>query len=250
MDNDELKTIRLLISQAKTLRKSIDMVFNDKATASHSRFVSFKSFAVQYNMIARWTEQALKIQPGFFKIYLTDNMQSSMNTLWPIQKEIMESVYLSTGILLAYLESATEFAESDFDNLINFIKSNLRATIFSIPDKEVEIQNAIETLLIGRGMRKGLDYDRESGKFEFSGKEYIPDFIIPKLNLCIEVKLLKPGRKSRVIEEINADITAYSKQYDRQAFIIYDLGDIRDEVEFRRDIENAGNNIKVIIVKQ
>ena len=31
--------------------------------------------------------------------------------------------------------------------------------------------NAIEALLLGRGLNKGIDYDRESGKFEFSGKE-------------------------------------------------------------------------------
>jgi len=101
---------------------------------------------------------------------------------------------------------------------------------------------------LGRGLNKGIDYDRESGKFEFSGKEYIPDFIIPKLSLCIEVKLLRENRKSKVIEEISADITAYSKQYQRQLFIVYDLGCIQNEEEFKRDIENAGN-VKVIIVK-
>ena len=147
------------------------------------------------------------------------------------------------------MKGATEFAETEFDNLEYFIKNSLRATVFSTPQKEIEIQNALEALLVGKGMQKGIDYDRESGKFEFSGKEYIPDFIIPKLNLCIEVKLVKSGRKSQVIEEINADITAYSKKYDRQTFVVYDLGSIRDEVEFKRDIENAGNNIKVIIVK-
>ena len=31
----------------------------------------------------------------------------------------------------------------------------------------------IESLLLGRGLSKGSDYDRETGKFEFSGKEYI-----------------------------------------------------------------------------
>lgn len=73
-------------------------------------------------------------------------------------------------------------------------------------------------------------------------------FIIPKLSLCIEVKLLRENRKSKVIEEISADITAYSKQYQRQLFIVYDLGCIQNEEEFKRDIENAGN-VKVIIVK-
>ena len=35
----------------------------------------------------------------------------------------------------------------------------------------------------------------------------------------------------------------------RQLYIVYDLGVIRDELEFRRDIENAGDAIKVVIVK-
>ena len=106
----------------------------------------------------------------------------------------------------------------------------------------------LQALLLGRGLSKGTDYDRETGKFEFSGKEYIPDFIIPKLQLCIEVKLLRDGRKSKVIEEISADITAYAKQYERQLFVVYDLGVIQNADEFRRDIENSGN-VKVIIVK-
>lgn len=63
------------------------------------------------------------------------------------------------------------------------------------------------------------------------------------------MKLLREGKKSRIIEEINADITAYAKKYDRQMFIVYDLGTIRDDVEFRRDIEAAGDDIKVVIIK-
>lgn len=49
----------------------------------------------------------------------------------------------------------------------------LRTVIFDKPQKEIEVQNAIEALLLGRGLNKGIDYDIESGKFEFSGKEYI-----------------------------------------------------------------------------
>ena len=120
--------------------------------------------------------------------------------------------------------------------------------MFNKPEKEIEIQNAVEALLLGRGLAKGVDYDRESGKFEFSGREYIPDFIMPKLSLCIEVKLLREGRKSRIIEEISADITAYKKEYQRQLYIVYDLGVIQNEVEFKRDIEMS-EDVKVIIVK-
>ena len=38
------------------------------------------------------------------------------------------------------------------------------------------------------------------------------------------MKLLRENRKSKVNEEISADITAYSKQYHRPLFIVYDLG--------------------------
>ena len=97
-------------------------------------------------------------------------------------------------------------------------------------------------------MSKGTDYDRESGKVEFSGNEYIPDFIVPKMSLCIEVKLLRENRKSKIIEEISADITAYKKIYNRQLFVVYDLGVIQNELEFKRDIEMS-DGVKVIIVK-
>ena len=74
--------------------------------------------------------------------------------------------------------------------------------------------------------------------------------IIPLSNtvLCIEVKLLQAGRKSKVIEEISADITAYKKMYPHQLFVVYDLGEIQNETEFKRDIEMT-DGVKVIIIK-
>ena len=66
--------------------------------------------------------------------------------------------------------------------------------------------------------------------------------------MCIEVKLLKEGRRSKVIEEISADITAYKKKYSRILFIVYDLGAIQNEKEFISDI-NAQSGVKVVIVK-
>ena len=160
----------------------------------------------------------------------------------------MEETLLSARMLLAGLEGSLDFIDDEVENLSDFFQSHLRSVIYETPEKEKDVQNAIESLLIGRGMSRGGDYDRESGKFEFSGKEYIPDFIIDKMNLCIEVKLLKAGRKSKMIEEISADITAYSKEYQHLLFIVYDLGVIQNEAEFKRDIE-LQEGVKVIIVK-
>jgi len=98
-------------------------------------------------------------------------------------------------------------------------------------------------------MAKGKDYDRETGRVKTSGKESIPDFIFPNLNLCLEVKLSNSREKLRsIVDEINADIRAYTTRYDRQLYIVYDLGTIRDEAEFRRDLEDA-RGVSVVIVK-
>lgn len=245
------RKIKLLITKAKNLDKNINRTLNDSATESHARYVLFKTYAEVYNSLLRQAEDILGWPKGSTHSFLTNKMKAPGDTLWSTQKSIVEAVALYNSMLLANLENAVDFAEDEFDNLANFIKSKLRSTIFSQPhpSKEIDIQNAIEILLIGRNLSKGIDYDRESGKFEFSGKEYIPDFILPKMNLCIEVKLLRPGKKSAIIDEINADITAYSAKYERLLFVVYDLGVIRDEAEFRRDIENAGASIKVVIIK-
>lgn len=246
---DTIKRIKLLISQAKALENNVNRTLADSATESHSRYVAFKTYAEIFNQLARQTESVLDYPSNSLSSFNTDLMKSHNATTWPTQKFVVEAVALHTSILLANLTNAIDFVEDEFENITNFIKSKLRTIINSVPSKEIEIQNYIEALLVGRNLTKGIDYDRESGKFEFSGKEYIPDFILPKMNLCIEVKLLRPGKKSTIIDEINADLTAYSTKYERLLFVVYDLGVIRDEAEFRRDIENAGASIKVVIIK-
>jgi len=60
------------------------------------------------------------------------------------------------------LEGAIGYAEDETHNLRDFIQANLRRVVFAVPDKEMEVQNAIETMIVGRGMAKGTDYDRET----------------------------------------------------------------------------------------
>lgn len=139
--------------------------------------------------------------------------------------------------------------EIDDFNKNNILKKYMNDYKKEAPKNEYEVQDKLENLFIANNMDKGLDYDRETGKFKFSGKEYIPDFVIPKYELCIEVKFIKDiSRKSKMIEEINADITAYSKKYKNILFIIYDLGIIRDETEIKRDIEDI-DGVNILVVK-
>lgn len=244
---DETREIKVLISQVKAFCDTIHDILHNTNTAEIGRYASYKDMACMYNDFAEQTKRVLKVSSMIY-IFNTDKIPGHGDTVWGVQKQILERVLVSAKMLLASLEGSTDFVDDEFDNIANFFSSRIRTVVFSKPDKEVEVQNAIESLLLGRGLDKGTDYDRESGKFEFSGKEYIPDFIIPKLNLCIEVKLLKEGRKSKTIEEISADITAYKKAYQRQLYVVYDLGVIQNEAEFKRDIEKT-DGVKVIIIK-
>lgn len=98
-------------------------------------------------------------------------------------------------------------------------------------------------------MSKGIDYDRETGRVKTSGKESVPDFTVPLLKLCLEVKLLKSADQHKaLVDEINADIRAYGTQYERQFYVVYDLGFIRDEPEFKRDLEDVPG-VSVLIIK-
>ena len=98
-------------------------------------------------------------------------------------------------------------------------------------------------------MVKGIDYDRETGRVKASGKESVPDFIFPNLKLCLEVKLSNSTDKLRaIVDEINSDIRAYGTVYERQLYIVYDIGIIRDEDEFKRGLEDAPG-VSVVVVK-
>ena len=134
---DTNKAIKLLISQAKTLEKNVVRTLNDSATESHSRYVTFRSYAEMYNNIAREAERILGLPQNSFSVFFTNEMKSYTGTLWGTQKQVVEAVALQTGMLLTYLESATDFVEDEFDNFSNFIKIFDRTVINSIIPKKL-----------------------------------------------------------------------------------------------------------------
>jgi REase_DpnII-MboI len=182
-------------------------------------------------------------------LFKVDHLPTSGGSTWPQQKEYFDTAYSNTALLKSLLEGEIGYAEDQTHNLMDFIQGNLRRAVFVAPDRELEIQNGIEALIVGRGMAKGTDYDRETGRVKTSGKECVPDFIFPHLKLCLEVKLSKSTEKLRaIVDEINADIRAYGTKYERQLYVVYDLGTIRDEAEFKRDLE-AAPGVSVLVIK-
>ena len=247
---DRKEQLKQLLSNASAL---LEAMRYSSATASGDaanigRYTSWFIFLRKYNDLAKGAALLLG-NPTMIDVFDLENLPSSGSLTWPAQKEYFDLAYANAALLKSILEGAIGYAEDETHNLRDFIQANLRRAVFGIPDKEVEIQNGIESLMVGRGMAKGTDYDRETGRVKTSGKESVPDFILPHLKLCLEVKLSKSSDKLRsIVDEINADIRAYATAYERQLYVVYDLGTIRDEAEFTRGLEDAPG-VSVIVVK-
>lgn len=244
---EERRQIKILINQVKALEKTMNQISLNSNEIGFN-YCSCNLFLKQYQALQNEAIKYIKF-PALYNQYDTTKIINVFDLTGIEQKEIFESVLVSTRMLLAALEGIEDFVDDEIENLKNYISKRFRLIFKEAPKNEYEVQDKLENSFIANNMDKGLDYDRETGKFKFSGKEYIPDFIIPKYELCIEVKYIKEiSRKSKMIEEINADITAYKKEYKNILFVIYDIGIIRDESEIKRDIEKT-EGVHAIIVK-
>lgn len=247
MNESQKGKLREVLLMCKSLRDSME--FSLHADPDNIwKYATYKQLARRYNDLATHVGQTINID---VPLYLFDlaKINGPADTIALQQKEIFESVHAELSLLIAYLENKIGIRKDEIQNLKNFLQANLRRAVFETPEKENQIQNIIEQLLIGRGLSKGLDYDRETGRVKVSAKEVVPDFIFLRLKLALEVKLLKESaRIGSLIDQINADIRSYSKSYPYILFLIYDLGAIRDENEFRVDLESA-DGVTVIIIK-
>lgn len=215
-------------------------------------FSSFRQYAKQYNELADLVMKAIPEAGGMLLVYDLDKLPNFANTIGMEQHGLFQDVHGRLSMLCALVDSKAQpnVTDVEADNLRTFLAASVRSAVGSNkPESETEVQDVIEVLLIGRGQRKGIDYDRETGRVKISGKESIPDFILRPMSAALEVKLIDSrGDRSRVVDEINADIAAYSTRYAHLIFLVYDLGQISNQEEFVRDFELKGN-VKVLIVK-
>jgi hypothetical protein len=231
---------------AKSLKDSMEFAYlNDDNKIS--QYGSFKNFARKYNDLTLKAHKLIDV--SLLDVYDIEKLKHPASLTWPDQKLIFDGVLMNIRLLISVLENELDVKDSKTQEIKNFLASNLRKAIFEIPKNEIDVQDSSEKLLIGKGLSKGIDYDRETGRVKVSIKEVIPDFIFPKFSLALEVKFSKDKTKSKaIIDEINADIRSYSKDYANIIFLIYDLGSIRDEDEFKNDLDNK-ENIQLLIIK-
>lgn len=182
---------------------------------------------------------------------------------WDLEEQIeyrhhlafLDQMKQANGLLLAaidhladsemdevYKGKDTPDETSEFFKIINLINNTLRKIIREIPEKEQDIQNRFEDLLVANN----IDYSREHPHIEYSSKCYVPDFSFKKIDLAVEIKLCKTDEK-RLIAQINDDILAYKTVFRNILFIIYDLGKIRDTDVFKSSFEKCPEVIIKII---
>ena len=196
--NDEL---RVFLRWTIALQQAMDSSIRHDDPANMWRYAGFKNFALKYNRILQAVAQKTDLPPVLDQY--NEGMKGSMDTVVPVQKEIFDSVYSNVSMLRAVLEGKLGVIDDETTALKDFIRGRLRSAVLQIPEQERDIQDVIELLLIGRGMQKGQDYDREVGRVKISSKELVPDFCFPPLSTALEVKLVKTmARVREVVDEI------------------------------------------------
>lgn len=224
--------VRQYLKAVDALMRTMDSAVQVKDPHGHWTHAGYKQYARKYNELVKLVTNAVPLPP-LFDVYNVEKIPGNADSLPFQRKEVFDGVYANLALLRGVLENQIGVVQDEIAALRDFFQARLRAAVLHEPQKELHVQDAIEALLIGRGLQKGVDYDREVGRVKVSVKEVIPDFVLPRLALAIEVKLIKTASRVReVVDEINADVAAYSKRYGTLLFIVYDLGNIRDEIEF------------------
>jgi hypothetical protein len=133
----------------------------------------------------------------------------------------------------------------DLLKIVDLLERKRRKAVRDKPEREREVQDAFETLLVGAD----IPYQRETDSIVYSSKTYTPDFSFPDLGLAVELKLCnRADREKEIIAEINDDILAYKTQYRQLLFGVYDLGLIRDIDRFAETFEGH-DGVMVRVVK-
>jgi len=250
MNLEITQKLRALLLGARALQEAMNRSRASAPSDTVWKYTGYRAFIRKYNALA---QEATKVLVTNLPLNQFDEEKipgvHDSNAFH--QQELFESVYVELSVFIAALEHAIGANTDEIQSLRDFFQNNLRRAIFEVPEREKTVQDAIESLLVGRGLSRGIDYLREQGRVPVSIKEVVPDFVIPRLSLAIEIKLSKDRAKSKeIVDQINADIQAYGKGYRALLFIVYDLGTIQDEAAFKLGLEKTENMIHLIVVKQ
>jgi hypothetical protein len=240
------------ISYLETLISEVDPLKGQRRmTALHTEWLSktmtfleevFGRDSMYYRSIAAipWHRTGSMLLGGFSDPHGFDYHASIESQHQEAYREQLDG---AKGILLGALDKLQRADEMDsvyegkdtpiesslIVRVINLAEFKLRKVVRNTPEAERDIQDSFENLLVGAD----IPYSREAEKIEYSSKTYIPDFVIGRIDLAIDMKLCgREGREKEIISEINDDILAYQTAHSNLLFVVYDVGFIRDVDRF------------------
>lgn len=245
-EKDANKKLRSLGLKVMGQIRAMEAVQNGNSE-DHGKWGAATNFARAYNRYA--TEYMLLSKKTDLGLFDETKFRGLGDYLWLELKQLFDTTFANLLILQAVLSEFEKPSVTELSEYEAFFHQNLRRSVHSVPESEKTVQDIMETLLIGRGLKKPNDYDRETGRSKTSGKEYVPDLSIWNSQLAIEVKLLKEkSKKNKLVEEMNADIIGYKSKYANILFVVYELGHIQDVSEFLSGFHSYPG-VRVIVVK-
>jgi hypothetical protein len=132
---------------------------------------------------------------------------------------------------------------SGMGEIESLIDNKLRKAFRTKPKNENEVQDKLEVLFLGAGLK----FTREKERISYSTKMYQPDFVFGKIDTVVEVKLCnRKEREKELIGEINDYIIAFGTKYSHLIFVVYDVGIIRDEEEFIKSFQKQKVIVKIV----
>lgn len=131
-------------------------------------------------------------------------------------------------------------------DIVSAIERSLRPAFRSGPPvSEKAVQKEVETILNALGVL----FTREQDSAPVGPRAFKPDFVLPGLDLAVEIKLASPTHgESTIQEELTSDIAAYQTRWRHVVFVVYDNGVIADPDKLRRDNMRLFG-VTVIVVK-
>ena len=146
------------------------------------------------------------------------------------QEAYVEQLEQANGFLLAakdyldandidtvYCASVEKQATGDLMKVLSLSEHKLRKVIRTKPEREKEIQDQFENLLIGAD----IEFEREGPHIDYSSKAYIPDFSFNSIDLAVEIKLCKTEEKTFIqadIQELFLSVGWVSGQYPSRLY--------------------------------
>src|SRR5579864_3339161 len=146
--------LRRMLSKVNALVEAMRYSISSAPPNDIWKYSSYKGFIRTYNDLAKEATPFLALGSQIY-YFDTDKVASHGNTIASQQKGYFDQAHSNALMLKSLLEGELGYAEDETHKLTAFLQGNLRKAVYGTPEKEVEVQNSIETLLVGRGMAKG-----------------------------------------------------------------------------------------------